>query len=156
MQNDKIYSEIVSSLVKTKYEANLLLAELDMLNRSLYKLGEEDFEHTLEKGVRAKTAYAVSKAVIGAGKKEEILRILKEKVDSLTYLGLTIAFEPSLEVVTRIHTWVRQNLGIGIAIDVTIDKTILAGAIIEYKGKIFRHTLLTAIDKYFLDNNVNV
>ena len=154
MQNDKIYSEIINSFVRTKIEANMLLSELDLLRRSLFKIGEGDFNSTLEKNVRAKVANAITQ-IANDVNREQILKILSEKIKSLNYLSLTIAFEPNLETEGRIITWIRQNLGEGIAIDIKTDKSTLGGAVIEYKGKIGNFTILPKIDEYFLKNNVN-
>jgi plasmid replication initiation protein len=156
MPNDKIYSEIVNLLVKTKYDAVLLLGELDILERSLFKIGEEDFEHTLNSGVRAKTAYSINK-LIEKGEKEYALKVLRQKVQDVVFIGITVAFEPTMETYSRLQAWIRENVGSDIAIDLTMDKSILGGAIIEYKGKIVRSTLVTRVDQYFLDyKNANV
>lgn len=148
MQNDKTYSDIINALVRTRTEANLLLAEVETLERALYKIGEGDFDSTLKAAVRAKTAYALSQA-IGQGDGVTLLKSLKEKINALVYLGLTIAFEPNLEIISRLHNWAKQNLGEGVALDLKIDKSILGGAIIEYKGKIGTFSLVNQVDKYF-------
>lgn len=148
MQNETTFSNIISVLARSKTEAIYLMDEIDKLERSLYKIGEGDFKSTLEKEVRAKTAYVIEQA-IGDGNHEVFLKSLREKVCGLTYLGLTIAFEPNLEIVGKIYTWVNQNVGEGISLDISINKSILGGAIIEYKGKIMNLTLLPKIDKYF-------
>ncbi len=155
MQNDKIYSEIVSSLARTRFEANMLLTEVEALERSLFKIGKGDFDSTLKSSIRATTAYAIA-TVIGSGDREEALKRLKAEINALTFLGLTIAFEPNLEIINRIYVWVKQNLGPGIALDISVDKTILGGAVIEYKGKIASFTLLTKVEQYFLSDNVNL
>lgn len=155
MQNDKTCSEIVSALARTRTEANLLLEELDLLSRALYKTGTEDFESVLSRDIRAKTANAISMAVVGSDK-EAFIKSLKAKIESLSYLGLTIAFEPSLEIIGRLNLWIQQNLGQGVALDITINKSILGGAIIEYKGKIKSFTILSDVDNYFLNNHVNL
>lgn len=133
----------------------MLLTEVEVLERSLFKIGEGDFESTLEKGVRAKTAYAMRQA-IGQRKPEEALAKLKEKINSLTYLNLTVAFEPTLEAVNRFYIWAKQNAGEGVAIDLTVDKSILGGAIVEYKGRVSKTILKEKLDDYFLNNHVNV
>ena len=155
MQNDKIFSEILDSLVRTKEEANLFLSEVEALERSLYKIGEGDFNSTLQKDVRAKTAGVIVQ-LTGSGDRGLILKTLKAKINTLTYLNLTIAFEPTEDAIGRIHNWVKQNLGEGICLNLTIDKKILGGAVVEYKGKVASFTLLTKVDQYFLNNNVNV
>jgi F0F1-type ATP synthase delta subunit len=155
MQNDKIFSEILSTLVKTRYEANLLLDEIEILERASFKIGEEDFESSLKKAVRAKTAYAIE-ALLKSGNRDEVLKSLKLKINSLNYLNLTIAFEPSLETINRFYVWAKQNLGDGIALNISIDKSILGGAVIEFKGKVSSFTLIKKIEDYFLNTNVNV
>jgi hypothetical protein len=148
MQNDKTCSEIVSALVRTRTEANMLLTELDLLLRSLYIIGPGDFESTLESGIRAKTAYAITQTT-NKENREEILNKTKEIVNSLNYMGLTVAFDPNLEIIGKINTWIKQNLGEGIALDITINKSILGGAIIEYKGKVGSFTVLSKVEDYF-------
>lgn len=155
MQNDKICSELVSHFARTKLEANLLLDEVEALQKSTFKVGEGDFDSTLEKNVRAKVATAITQA-IGNGSREETLQLLKEKLENLIYLNLTIAFEPTMEVVGRINTWVKQNVGPEVAMDITTDARILGGAIIEYKGKIAKLTLASSLDQYFTNANVNL
>jgi F0F1-type ATP synthase delta subunit len=149
MQNDKICSEIVGSLVRTRYEANLLLKEVDLLLRAIYKVGSENFTETIEKNIRAKVAQVLL-SVINDGNREEILKLIKTKVETLNYLGIKIAFEPSLVVIDRLSAWVRQNVGDGVILDITIDKSILGGAAIEYKGRIFSDTLSTKVNNYFM------
>lgn len=149
MQNDKIYSDIVSTLARSRTEANGLLEEIEELERSLYKIGDGDFNSTMEHKIRAKTAYAIDQS-IGETDREVFLKDLKAKINSLTYLGLKIAFEPNLEIVGKLHTWVKQNLGEGVALDIVIDKSILGGAIIEYKGKIGNFSILKEVDHYFV------
>lgn len=155
MQNDKNCSEIVSALVRTRTEANILLSELDLLTRSLYMVSEGNFTETMETGIRAKTALSISQ-IINEKNREQVLNDLKVAVNSLNYLGLTIAFEPNMEIIGKISTWVKQNVGTTVALDITINKSILGGATIEYNGKIFSSTVQSRVADYFLNNNVNV
>lgn len=148
MQNDKIYSEITHHLARSKTEANYLIEEIEKLETSLYKTGEGNFDSVMEDSIRAKTAYAITQS-IGATDKKVFLKELKDKVKALTYLRLTVAFEPSIATIGRIYSWVNQNLGEGVAVDIAIDKNILGGANIEYKGKIGNFSLIDKVNKYF-------
>jgi len=149
MQNDKIYSDIVTVLVRSKLEANILLSEIDELEKALFKIGEGDWDAVLEKAVRAKTALAIRQA-IGETDRKTFLTKLRDQVNSLTYIGLTLAFEPTSEIVSRLSTWIKQNVGEAVALDIAIDKRILGGAIIDYKGKRGNFTLLTKVNAYFV------
>lgn len=155
MQNDKIYSDIVGLLVRTRFEANQLLAELDVLERALFKIGDGDFNSTIQKSIRISTANALSK-IFATDSKEIALKTLRDHVNALKYLRLTIAYEPTSESIEKIFIWIKQNIGPGIAMELTYDKTILGGAVIEYAGKIQSYTLKQKVDNYFLTHNVNV
>jgi hypothetical protein len=148
MQNDKIYSDILNSLVRTKAEANILLDEIDRLAVSIFKTGDGDFASTLNRGIRAKTAYFIGQ-LDPSTDREEFLKTLRQKITEIDYLRLVIAFEPTLEIIDKVYTWVHQNIGSNISLDLTIDKTILGGAIIEYKGRIGNFALITDVKKYF-------
>lgn len=155
MQNDKIYSDIINTLVRTKTEAILLQDEVDSLIRSIYIVGEGDFTSTLEKNVRAKTAMALSQLFTN-NNHEEVLVLLKQKLNDLNYLSLTIAFEPTLEIIGKISVWIRQNVNQTAVLDITVNKNIIGGAIIEYNGHHGNFTLLPQIDSYFTNINVNL
>lgn len=155
MQNDKIFSETISALVRTRSEANLLLEEIDILTKSLYKIGSGNLDAALESSIRAKTANAI-KLFLGTEGHEEVFNRLRERVNNLEYINLTLGFEPTLETLGRISNWVRQNIKDDIALDLSIDKSILGGAKIEYKGRIFNSTLLSRVDEYFKTNDVNI
>ncbi len=142
------FSEIVSILVRTRTEANLLLSELDLLLRSLYKTGSEDFDHVIQNSIRAKVAYIIIQAIQNQPK-EELLMELKKNVESLNYIKLTIAFEPTQQNLERISIWIKQNIGLGLAVDLSVDKSILGGAIVEYSGKIKDFTILPQVNQYF-------
>lgn len=154
MQNDKICSDIVSALARTRTEANMFLNELDLLLRSLYIVGTGDFIGTMESAIRAKTALALT-PILNENNREEVLAELKKQTESLNYFGLTIAFEPTLEIIAKISSWVRQNVDPQIALDITVNKSILGGAEIEYNGKVGSFTIRSHVDEYFL-NNVNL
>jgi F0F1-type ATP synthase delta subunit len=156
MQNDKTYSDIISALVRTKSEANILLAELDVLTRSLYKTGPpDDFNSVMDTQIRTKTADFIRHALI-KNTPEKIINDFREEISKLEYLSLTIAFDPNYEIVNHVASWVQRNIGEGIALDISVNKSILGGAVIEYKGRVFTDTLTDKIDKYFLNLNANL
>jgi len=159
MQNDKTYfktyPEIVSALATTRTEVNMLLSELDLLTRSLYMVNKGNFTEVMETGIRAKTALSISQ-LVNEKNREQVLNGLRDAINLLNYLGLTIAFEPNMEIISKLNTWVKQNVGPNVALDITIDKSILGGAVIEYNGRIFSSTIQTKVKDYFINNNVNV
>lgn len=130
-----MYSEILAN-IRTKDEALQLEREVDILLERLYDARTGAFEETLERDVRAWVAQAVKTAF---GKpdtnKDEYLKGLKKELEKLAELKLTLAFEPTGKTLDKIHNWVTNNVGGGVVLEITVNPTILAGAILAYKGK---------------------
>jgi F0F1-type ATP synthase delta subunit len=144
------YKQILQSLVRTREDVNILLSELDVLEKSIFRVGEGDFSSSLNNLIRAKTKTVVEPFFL-AGTIEKKIIMVKEKLKNLEYLNLTTAFEPSNETIRKISLWIRQNIGQEAVINLSFDKKIIGGAIVEYKGKVVNATLLPLIDNYFLN-----
>ncbi len=150
MQNDQVFSEILN-LVSTKDDFLLLTKELDLLGQSLYKLGQESFESALANSVRKSTASIVSNAIVGQDKVDALDK-LKEELKKIEFIDLTVATEPSSQTLRKISDWIKNSVGQNIAMNIIVDKDIIAGAIISFKGKYLdlstKSELDNAIKKY--------
>lgn len=144
MQNDQVFSEILN-LVSTKDDFLLLTKELDLLGQSLYKLGQSSFESALVNSVRKSTASVVSNAVAG-GKKPDVLDRLKEELKKIEFIDLTVATEPSSQTLRKISDWVKSSVGQNIAINIIVDKDIISGAIISFRGKYLDFSIKSQLD----------
>jgi hypothetical protein len=146
-----MYSEILDR-IRTKTEADLLIQEVDLLLSSLYGAEEGSFEETLKNSVRLGVASVIRKEIsrsdIG---KEEFLEGLKKQIGKLNVLRLVIAFEPTESNVNRIHEWVKENIGNSVIPDIVCDQSVLAGAVIIYKGKYKDFSLRRVLEKKFED-----
>jgi len=130
-----MYSEILSH-IRTKSEAWQLEDEVDLLLDHLYKGKAGDFELALKNDLRAWVSELLLSAFANPDvKKDEYLRGLKEAIAKLRELKLTLAFEPTQNSIEKIHDWVRRNVGEGIILDVTLNPTIFAGAIVTFEGR---------------------
>jgi F0F1-type ATP synthase delta subunit len=66
---------------------------------------------------------------------ESFLKNLKQAIKALPVVGLTLAFTPNEELTKKISTWLSSRLANHVLINLTIKPEIMAGAIIEYKGR---------------------
>lgn len=80
---------------------------------------------------------------------QQLIKTLTQQVTILPVLSITLSFEPNEETINLIATWIQSNIGHGILFDINIDKTILGGAIIEWRGVYKDFSLLKKIDTYF-------
>lgn len=130
-----MYSEILARL-RTKEEALQLEHEVDLLIESLYKTGGGSFDEALQKHIRGGVANAI-KTSLEREKipKDEFFDGLKNELKKLRVLKLALAFEPSDATIDKIHNWVNNNIGAGVILEFTSSPSILAGAVVIYKGE---------------------
>ncbi|MBI2405724.1 hypothetical protein HYV21_01590, partial [Candidatus Microgenomates bacterium] len=135
MQNDTTYSKILRS-VRTKEEFDTLVDELELLKKARYTLGEEgSFEKVLTREVQAPMAALLREALAQSnGDAASLIEGLEKLLTSLTFVKLTLAFEPTEEQRARFFEWVYTNVGPGVVLDITVETRVLGGAIVEYKG----------------------
>lgn len=143
MQNEAVYSDFIN-IISTKHDLNILLAEIDMLSAALFKTNEKAFNETLENKVRKKVADIILFRVEKGADKKSLLSELNSWARSVPIIELTIAFEPTVKVVERVSQWVRMNVGEAV-IDYKIDRRIMGGAVIVFKGKIIDCSLIKKI-----------
>lgn len=148
MQNEKIYSNTLLSLVKTREQVNLMLWEIDELEKAVFKVDSNIFNETLNSKVRATTATFISSEIAGRDK-TEFFKNLKDQLNSLKYLELTIAFEPTQSSLDRISDWARKNVAENICLDIKRDKRIIGGAVVTYNGRFKDYSLVHEVDAYF-------
>jgi len=66
---------------------------------------------------------------------EDFLNDLKEYLQNLPQLRLTLAFSPSDSFLQEISKWIERETGEKTIIDLTINPEIVGGIIIEYNGR---------------------
>lgn len=148
-----IYSDILSN-IKTSENSRELLSEIDLLLEGLFKT-QDGFEAKLN-SISAinseKLRIAFIKNNISSNKEmiKEYLNLLKVELQKLKTLKLSLAFDASEHTIDNLFVWVIQNLGSGIILDIKKDKTILAGAIIEYEGKYEDLSLRKRLEEVFV------
>lgn len=86
---------------------------------------------------------------------QRFLRTLKEYLQDVVTVNLTLAFSPKIQTVRRVYTWFSFQLKQPLLLDITVDKTIIGGAIIDYSGVHFEYTIHKVLEQQ-LKNNQNL
>ena len=128
-----MFSEILSK-IRTESDAWQLEGEVDLLLENLYKADPAIFNVSLEKDVREWVSTILRREFETTGK-DAYLRGLKEALKKLRVLSITLAYDPTLSSIEKIHDWVRKNIGPGIILEISVNPTLFAGAIVVYEGK---------------------
>lgn len=102
--------------IKTVEERNLILNEIDLLKRRDTTNIRVNILETL---------------------RSVDLNDLKTKLSNLETVKITIAIEPTVAIVELIESFFQKNLKEKVLFDFEVDKNILGGLQIVYKGKYF-------------------
>ena len=114
---------------------DLFLDEIDMVRNSLYLTKPGAFDELLQTQVRASIAAELQKlcAVPGVDLRK-LCADLTQLVHGLPVVGVTLAFEPTNAFLTQLINMVHGKIANAL-VNVRVDSTIVAGAIIEIDGK---------------------
>lgn len=153
IQDTSIYSDILGS-IKTVSQLNEFLAEIDILEESLFettissesafkKLGVESASKLKELFLKNNLEITDKEAIKG------YLVNLRTALSKFKIIQLTIAFEPSIQIVENIHSWVLENVGNSFILDIETNEALGAGAIIVFNGAYRDLTLKKNIEAAF-------
>lgn len=145
--NDTINLLPLSSFMSTSYHVKELLLALDHLKASYFQK-KQSFATTLEQEIPfplsqslhdlAKTHNVNLADVVQA---EKFFTSLREAIEKMPQMTLTICITPTLGFIKEINRWVTENLKQAVVLDFIVDETIVGGAKIAFKGKIVDYTV---------------
>lgn len=142
--------EAIFELLYTKKQANTFMQQIDAVIASLYRQGRN-----LNK-IQSIFPLEVSEVIIDAMRKEKIsineneackafFESLREQVQALNVVDLTIAIDPTLGQVQKIARWIRNNVQETVLLHITVNPQIIGGVQIGlngiYKDKSLRRKL---------------
>ena len=120
--------------VRTGEEVNLLYNELDQLKQSVYSTDSEAFEKTLKSKVRKSISSALNE-VIDPDNKIDSINKISTLLGELKVISITLAFEPTEQILNDLFSWIVNNLGAGYVLDIFHETSIIGGAIISFEGR---------------------
>lgn len=135
-------------LVLSDREVGRLHEQLAEIQRNIHKEGSTDNTTLLEhlpvavyERVRENFDGAISDEVL-----EEVAEILEGELHARTKMEVVIAVPPTRRTYTRIASWA-QTLAKPLELTVTVDATIIGGAIVLLDGRVFDRSLKHALEK---------
>ena len=149
----------MKGLIKTTDELHDFALEIDFLLTCVFKSKNKSLDDLLEK-ISPKSALilknVLSKNKLAENNKDLIGKALLAQKNKLNYkiISITLAFEPSETTIGNIYSWVMEKLGTEYILDIDIDKTIMAGAIISFNGSYKDFTVKKNLEEVFADKNV--
>lgn len=158
-----MYSDILKSTKTVEQKEQLALA-IDQLLTSLFHQGKKEFEKALA-SIRLEIAQVIKDEFVNkprtdsvqgkypkADNKEMIkdfLKQLKERLQNLQLIKLTLAFSATQHAIDRIYDWILKNVGDRYILDIQVDKSMLGGAIISFEGRYIDLSLRKTLDEVF-------
>ncbi len=146
----------ILSLIQTKSEAGEVLLCLENFAGTIFmskeKLPVAEYFSRLKQGLADELISTFTKEVKietdrhGA---ELFLKQLQSAVRDCKILQLTIAFHPDAETIEVFSSWIKKNIANNILLDIQIDKTIGAGALIIIDGKYKDYSIRKKISSIF-------
>ena len=130
-----MYSNIFEN-IKTKEDVDALEADIVAMESSVFN-----------KKKKINVSSFGEKFLVGLGKEQ--IEELKEKLKSLREVKMTIAVDPTKELVDSIFSEVALNVGEGFYLNLKKDAEILGGAIITFGGRYFDASLIKKIEGHF-------
>lgn len=137
--------------VRTKDERDTLREDIGELEAALFRSSPNAFEEVLNARLPERIALAIRDVSArpefknNSGALRMFFHDLKNTLDAFLLLKLILAFRPSEEMINRLHEWIGQNLGMGVALDIGYDASILGGARIIFSGRYKEMTLAQMI-----------
>lgn len=140
--------------IKTKENLDTFLKDLDKLLLELFASKDSDVNIIL-KNYDYKFAEIIRKILsnsnISSSDKvgmERTLRSLEKDAENLQLVELTLSLAPSESMVSAIHAWLLESVGISAVLDIKIDSKILGGVILSYGGIYKDYSILKRLKEY--------
>lgn len=138
--------------IAAKSDADQLLACADAVSACLYNTKEGDYKKVIDKSLNADFAQVLKNAldeIPDASKINEFLISLKNEVQKLKVIKLTIAFSPTIDSIKTISAFIKEKFGEGFIMEIEQDPEILGGAIIVLDGKYQDFSLKKQLNEVF-------
>jgi len=143
-------NNVISRHYMTKDAIVNLLNEMELVSMAYYTVtaGNKQFVDDFMR-INAKFFGELNVKVDDRDKFVSKLGEIKEQILQIDYMYLTLAFDPTDKFLIKLQTVLETLLGHRPVFQLSLDKSILAGALIDYKGKHVDLSFTSLIEQYF-------
>jgi F0F1-type ATP synthase delta subunit len=141
-------------LIRIKDEANEFQKQLDNLLNVLFT--DTPFETLLREHIsyekQEKLLTLFSKEHINTKQLAEVqacIQEIKKNIAKIPVLTLAIAFPPQQKLLEIIATWFMVNTKKPVLLDIAVNKSLIGGAVIEYKGLFKDYSLKRILEEKY-------
>lgn len=141
--------------IRTKDERDDLCEHVEELETALFRADSNGLENILRKRFSEELATAMRNMFEHPELKNNpdalkmFFQDIKEILEKLPILKLTLSFRPTEDMIGRLHDWTQKNLRTGVALDISYDGLMLGGARMIFYGKYKEMTLSQMITDVF-------
>ena len=152
----------VVAYIRTKGEKDLLRDRISELEAAIFRSDPNGGEKIITTHFPEHLAVIMRKILQDPVFKDspemlkKFFQELRDTIDILQLLKLSLAFNPSEEMIIRLHEWVKKNLGSGVVLDINYDGSMLGGARIIFKGRYKEVTLAQMITEVLAKEKTTV
>lgn len=139
--NQVINLSPINNYLQTKYDINQVVSGLDKVLAEMFKgntkmvdILDKDIPFPLSSDLK-KLAQAHGINLENDGDADKFYGEVRKAIMELPILTITTGSPPTLELVRAISDWVIANIKGFVAIDIVVDRKLIAGAMISFKGK---------------------
>lgn len=132
-KNPSLNSEFLS-LVRTDQDREILIREIDLIIDGHYKVGV-DTDKTLKKEVRVQTFSLFENAKKSEANYLGFLKALRQLVLDMEGVDLTLAIDPTEDLIDEISAWLYKVSGRHLVITFKKKQELIAGAEVSYLGR---------------------
>jgi hypothetical protein len=147
----------------TKSQANNFISQIGLIAENAYHTDFNLEKMLLEQfGIQKKDKFMTflreqKVNTESPGVLKDFLTKIITYINSLPVLSMTLAFEPNEQTLHAISGWFLMQINKQVILDLTIDRSLIAGAAINYNGKYFDMSIkekFKKISKEILDSQI--
>ncbi|HVF69456.1 MAG TPA: F0F1 ATP synthase subunit delta [Xanthomonadales bacterium] len=132
---------------------NKLVLLFEKLNGELFK---ESF--TLDGFLTTETSFELTHAILNLLEENKINKSdrdglqsfftqIQEQISTLPVIHLMLAFYPKDKTIRAIHDWFYDNYKKTVLLDITVDRTLIGGSVVSFKGRANDYSLKNRIEQ---------
>lgn len=159
MEKRALYTDLIA-LLYTNDDASLLIDELQAVEKELYKTNVV-FEKSLASHISSRffpclqeLFRTIETADSTVEPYQSLLSSLISEIQALPIVHITFAFDPTPLFISEISQFVRENIAERGLLEITIDKAIIGGFLMDYEGQYWDYSVRTSFDKLFASSNL--